>query len=434
MTDKLLEQKKQELRKQEEIDKIIADSEADKSKKEISRYEAEKKKYAGNKKALEALEKVHHRNMALISLGSATDEIKRVEDKHALERQLKVKAHRDEISTFKGSKSEKKEIQARHNQELQELDKQHFTELATLLQQFLSSGEMGEIEIDFDLLSDEEKASLLNKLEDLRKKLASLGLVTDEAGYSLFNSQGSLFGISEADWEQFFDNLKEGKFGWEDLAFAIQAAGALGNEIIGVLSSADKKQTAIESNQLKDFKKKNDEKEKILSGRLKAGLISQEQYDAEVQVMEEEYNAKKEEMEIAQAKRKKKMDIASAIINVALAVTKTLAEFAFPWSLIPAGLVAVMGAAKIAMIASTPIVAGAEQGGFVVEREQDGQRFNARLNPDKRGFISSPTVLVGEKGTEYVIPNEGLENPSLAPFIATMESARKNGTFEKPKF
>ena len=85
-----------------------------------------------------------------------------------------------------------------------------------------------------------------------------------------------------------------------------------------------------------------------------------------------------------------------------------------------------MGAAQIAMIAATPIT-GAEEGGFPVERAQDGKRFNAHLDPDARGYIDRPTVLVGENGMEYVIPNEAMKNPTAAPIINTFEAVRRRG-------
>ena len=93
-----------------------------------------------------------------------------------------------------------------------------------------------------------------------------------------------------------------------------------------------------------------------------------------------------------------------------------------------------MGAAEIALIAAQPIM-GAEEGGFInVTRGQDGRRYNARLNPSARGFVTTPTVLVGENGAEYVIPNEALKNPSLLPIISTMETARRNGKLKSIDF
>ena len=69
-----------------------------------------------------------------------------------------------------------------------------------------------------------------------------------------------------------------------------------------------------------------------------------------------------------------------------------------------------------------------------VRREQDGKGFNARLNPSARGFVTQPTVIVGENGAEYVIPHEALENPTIAPVIASMETARRNGKLRSLNF
>ena len=66
--------------------------------------------------------------------------------------------------------------------------------------------------------------------------------------------------------------------------------------------------------------------------------------------------------------------------------------------------------------------------GLVIERMQDGKKFNARYSPDKRGFISSPTVLVSENGKEYVVPAAAMDNPSLIPVLNTIEAARRQGT------
>ncbi len=434
LADKLLQQKKQKLQEVEDVDKLIAGNEKDKVKIELARYEAEKKKYVGNKKALLALETKHHQNMMQLQFNTFNASIKRKEDRYRIDRDLMVKAHKDELTIFKGSRLEKKSIQARHIQELQDLDKAHFSELAKLLKTVSSSAESGGLEIDFSLLSEEEKLNILDRLEEVQKKLGNIGFVTSDIGYSLFNSEGCLFGITEDDWETFFDNVGEGKIGFEEIALAVQAAAALGNELIGIFSANDRKQTAIENNQLKEYHKNNDKKKKVLSDRLDSGLITQAEYDAQVQAMEDEYNVKKEEFEIAQANRKKKSDIASATINMAVGITKTLAEWGLPWGLIPAGIVAAMGAAQIALIQSTPIVSGAEDGGSIFERAQDGKQFNAKLSPDKRGFISKPTVIVGENGSEYVIPNEGLQNQSLAPFIATIEAARRTGNLKSLDF
>lgn len=72
---------------------------------------------------------------------------------------------------------------------------------------------------------------------------------------------------------------------------------------------------------------------------------------------------------------------------------------------------------------------GKEQGGYMdVTRAEDGRHFRAKYAPDKRGFVSKPTVITGENGLEYIIPLEGVMNPSVRPFIDAMENARQRGS------
>jgi hypothetical protein len=74
--------------------------------------------------------------------------------------------------------------------------------------------------------------------------------------------------------------------------------------------------------------------------------------------------------------------IAQAIINTAQAVTKTLAQWGWPLGPIFAGIIAALGAAEIATIASTKMAAG--------------------------GIVTEPTLaLIGEAGPEAVIPLTG---------------------------
>ncbi len=81
-----------------------------------------------------------------------------------------------------------------------------------------------------------------------------------------------------------------------------------------------------------------------------------------------------------------------------------------------------------------PDIPGYEKGGFLVTREDDKRKFNAQYDPTKRGFITRPTVLVGETKPEYVIPGEGLENPTARPIIQALEMARLNKNLKTVDF
>ena len=91
------------------------------------------------------------------------------------------------------------------------------------------------------------------------------------------------------------------------------------------------------------------------------------------------------------------------------------------------------GAGGSASASGTRVATGLESGGSIdVERRQDGKMFRADYDPDKRGFIDKPTVLVGEGGyghsKEWVASNAAVENPTVAPFIDIIDRAQRAGT------
>lgn len=80
----------------------------------------------------------------------------------------------------------------------------------------------------------------------------------------------------------------------------------------------------------------------------------------------------------------------------------------------------------------TRVATGKESGGYIdVTREQDGKTFNAEVNPEKRGFVDRPTVIVGEGPTgqsmEWVASNEALQNPTVAPIINLLNESQEKG-------
>ncbi len=298
-------------------------------------------------------------------------------------------------------------------------------------------------------LDDADYNKIMQQLADIIKRKNAAAGTAQEASQEPSDSPkkesrslkegtggGSLFGVSQEDWETLFSNIAQGKFGAEDLRTTIAGIGGAAQEAFSLASKFMDLTKKKEDAQLKEYKKNQDNRKNSLEKRLNAGLITESQYNAQVEQMDAEYDAYQEELALKQAKREKTLNLTQAIINTALGVTSTLAQFgATPWGIAAAAVSAAMGAAEIAIIASQPVTAGAEEGGYIgVKRQQDGRTFNARMNPDARGFVTQPTVIVGENGSEYVIPHEALENPSLLPIISTMETARRNGKLRSLNF
>jgi len=83
------------------------------------------------------------------------------------------------------------------------------------------------------------------------------------------------------------------------------------------------------------------------------------------------------------------------------------------------------------------VATGRESGGSIlVEREQDGKIFNAKYDPDKRGFVDKPTVIVGEgeESKEWIASNAAVTNPTIAPFLSVLDQAQQAGRIKTLDF
>ena len=448
------QQAKEEARKIEEQEKLkgrlIIESETDLTEKALKeeqrRYDEEKKTAEGNAELLELVERTHRNRIDKIQFDAFNREIKRLEEEHRLKRQQMENSQAAELLAFKGTEEEKAALKRKHTAELANFDVEYLQNLETMLQKVADAKTLEGMSVSLD---DADYNKIMQQLADIiKRKNAAVGTAQESSqessdgpkkeSHSLTEGtgNGSLFGVSQDDWETFFANLKEGKFGAEDLQTVVAGIGGAAQEAFSLASKFMDLTKKKEDAQLKDYKKNQDNRKKSLEKRLNAGLITESQYNAQVEQMDAEYDAYQEELALKQAKRDKALNLTQAIINTALSVTSTIAQLgATPWGIAAAAIAAAMGAAEIAIIASQPVTSGAEEGGYIgVKRRQDGKSFNARLNPDARGFVSSPTVIVGENGSEYVIPHEALENPTLLPIISTMETARRNGKLRSLNF
>lgn len=428
---------------------LVIDNEKDLTQKAIMeedlRYEKERAKAGDNAELLELAETKHQNNLDKIKLAAFNREVKRLEDEHKLRRTQMENSQAAELLAFKGTEEEKAALKRKHTAELANFDVEYLQNLEAMLQKVADAKTLEGMSVSLD---DADYNKIMQQLADIiKRKNAAVGTAQESSqepsdspkkeSHSLTEGtgKGSLFGVSQDEWETFFANLKEGKFGAEDLQTVVAGIGGAAQEAFSLASKFMDLTKKKEDAQLKDYKKNQDNRKKSLEKRLNAGLITESQYNAQVEQMDAEYDAYQEELALKQAKREKTLNLTQAIINTALGVTSTLAQWGVPWGLIPAGIMAAMGAAEIAIIASQPVTSGAEEGGFInMKRQQDGKSFNARLNPDARGFVRQPTVIVGENGSEYVIPHEALENPSLLPIISTMETARRNGKLRSLNF
>lgn len=438
LQDKIMSHRLAEQKLEEQAAKIISEARAaaltgaqKQLEEENRRYEEEKKKYQGQKDVLAAIEVRHQATMRRIAVSAENESMQDLQKRHNLEKQQLENQWAERIALAKKGSAEELELQKAAAEAIAKFDLPYLEALSKQLQEITTTGIIGE-----SALTDEEVLAFKQKLSEVVKKIneAKASLKKEETGALSGTGDGSLFGVSQEQWQLLFSNLEHGKLSAESLNAALQGLGGAAQEGFKLAERAINLTNAKEQAALKEYIKVNDQKKSDLEKRLSAGLMTQAQYESEVKKLDEEREAREEEMAINQAERQKKLSLVQAIINTALGVTQTLAQWGIPWGIAPAAIMAAMGAAEVAMIAATPVT-GREKGGpfvdddgtIVVKRKQDGKRFPARLDPKKRGFVNRPTVLVGENGSEYVIPHEAMENPSIRPFINSIETARQNG-------
>lgn len=233
--------------------------------------------------------------------------------------------------------------------------------------------------------------------------------------------------------------------------------------------SEEEYEEAVKNMKIAKMKEAFDFYSNLSSGAVQALQQAEEanvdaKYDAEIEAAKK---AGKDTTELEKKKSEEKLKIqkkyadvnfaikASQIIaDTSVSIMKALSELGPIAGPIAAALMGITGAAQLAAAnaerqrvkrmslsgaggsasaSGARVATGLESGGSIdVERKQDGKMFRADYDPDKRGFIDRPTVIVGEGGyghsKEWVASNAAVENPTIAPFIDIIDRAQRAGT------
>ena len=233
--------------------------------------------------------------------------------------------------------------------------------------------------------------------------------------------------------------------------------------------SEEEYEEAVKKMKIAKMKEAFDYYSNLSSGAVQALQQAEEanveaKYDAEIEAAKK---AGKDTTELEKKKADEKLKIqkkyadvnfaikASQIIaDTAVSIMKAISELGPIAGPITAALMGITGAAQLATAnaerqkvkrmslsggsgsasaSGARVATGLESGGSIdVERRQDGKMFRAAYDPDRRGFIDKPTVLVGEGGyghsKEWVASNAAIENPTVAPFIDIIDRAQRAGT------
>jgi hypothetical protein len=209
------------------------------------------------------------------------------------------------------------------------------------------------------------------------------------------------------------DKIAEGKP--IDATQVAEAAGSAYFAVSNAISNAQKEKTAQELEQLKA---QQDEELRL------AGDNEQKK-----EIIRQKFAIKEREVKRRQAEADKRKAIMDATINTAVAVIKTFASLGFVAGIVPAAIMAALGAAQIALIAAQPIPKFAK-GGAVPSSDIKGM-IDGRPH-------ASGGVLIEAEGNEFITRKSQAmkpENLGLLEAINMSDSERDaylNAHYIKP--
>lgn len=234
--------------------------------------------------------------------------------------------------------------------------------------------------------------------------------------------------------------------------------------------SEEEHEKAVQNLKRDSYKKQFDYYLDLFSGAVQALQQAEmdnvdAKYDAEIEAAQ----GNAEEVErLEKEKAQKKLDIekkyadvnfaikASQIIaDTAVAIMKAIADLGPIAGPIAAALMGITGIAQLTSAnaerqkvknmtlsggtgsskgSGQRVATGREDGGKIdVRRAQDGKLYaGADYDPDARGFIDKPTVIVGEgpagRSKEWVASNAAVENPTVGPILDMIDKSQQAGT------
>lgn len=296
---------------------------------------------------------------------------------------------------------------------------------------------------DLTLLTPEQVTKFTEEAAKVGLTLSELIVKKNElAGKQISNAESlgvskgttDIFGFTPDNWLQFYDNLAQGKFGIDEMVFAVTA-------LTNAYAKYSEFVSANENAQLQKFTQATDEKKKRLKKQLDSGVINQSTYNKRVEKLDDALDSKKADIEYKQAKRQKLIAMAQIISSTAQAIIGIWAQFPkFDFgatAAIMSGVVGALGALQLATVIKTPLPAkGYEQGLYqdYVKREQDGKMFKSAYRGKTRsGLVGKTSHFMVAEGNrpEMVIDNKAWTQMDPAVKEALVRDLRGIKGFEK---
>lgn len=291
----------------------------------------------------------------------------------------------------------------------------------------------GQDEAEITEIYDRAKLNLEREYQEEKKKLA------EKTSEELKALQGNDLSQQFTDIYNYIEKLKEA-IDQADFGGMLQSIQGIVNTVLGGMSNA--------FNTFKQIEIDN------IEAKYAAEIEAAQSNTEEVERLEQEKAQKKLDIEKKYADVQFAVKASQIIANTALAIMMALAQLGPIAGPIAAALMASTGAVQLAAANAerekvknmtlsgsstgtgrgTRVATGRQSGGSIdVRRAQDGKLFpNADYDPDARGYIDHPTVIVGEgpsgQSKEWVASNAAVSNPTVAPILDILDQSQQAGT------
>ncbi len=382
----------------------------------------------------------------------------------ALERET---AYIEELNAVGDNEEEKANITRRYRLKEIELQKEAINTALNETQQALEN--VKDTEEPLSLFEEKEVSNLLLQIAELKKELAELdgketniNISTNSSGQkddyksktqkvkgvfggqSIAEEEGDKMAALQAQHDaeligeqEFLDTKQaiEDDANAKRLAAYGQVADSIGNIMGNVFDLQNQRSQQANAREIADLNETA--KAKIAALTKEAGLDqlsgdakikAEKKLKIDIAAVNQEFVDAQNKILKQQFETEKKQKLASATMSIASAILMALASAPPPYNFVLAGLSAVAGAAQMIAIDESQFTPQAKDGGYQnVIGEDDKKQYRAKRQKQTGGYFPEPTLLVGEN-PEYVIPNEGLENPTIASMLPVIEEARTSGT------
>ena len=248
-------------------------------------------------------------------------------------------------------------------------------------------------------LGEEENQDRIRQLEEQIKAL-KVKMEKEVADLTKAKGKKGSAGIGkllEIDWKHF-------KKDWEkNLAEIADVIQDFASTVSQIFDSINQLQSNREQSLLDEYNKAYDERKEKLDWQLEQGIISQEYYDAQLDKLDKEREEREKEAALEQFRREKRSAVIQAVISGIVSALKSFENGGgFPWGLIPMALSVATTGIQIAAIESQP--EPYYKGGYIDEEKN---------------------IVAGERGREWIAPNDLLTDTETAPVIEALEQYRR---------